>query len=86
MAKTICFEFKNQDFEAKSRNISLPYYISMKDDLMKTFTDMMNAAWPMDPTRMIKLTLQNMRMRTDSDSKKSVIHQTLDLKGFFTKG
>lgn len=86
MAKTLCLEFKSQEFEAKSRNISLPYYISHKDDLMKAFGDMLNAAWPLEPTRMLKVTLQNLRLRTMQDSKTAVMHQTLDLKEFFTKG
>lgn len=86
MAKTLCLEFKSQEFEAKSRNISLPYYISHKDDLMKAFGDMLTAAWPLEPTRMLKLTLQNMRLRTDRDPKTSVMNQTLDLKDYFTKG
>jgi hypothetical protein len=73
MAKTICFEFKNQDFEAKARNLSLPYYISHKDDLMKAFVDMLNQAWPIEPTRMMKLTLQNMRLRTERDPKGSLM-------------
>ena len=52
---------------------SLNQFIFHEDDFKKAYNHMLEAVWPVEPSRMIRLTLNNMRLRTAQDSTEPIL-------------
>lgn len=61
-------EFRSHEFDAKQKCASLPKHIGHAEDFLNVATNVLNLFWPLEPTRMIRITLNGLRLRTDKDS------------------
>ena len=61
-------EFRSHSFEGKQKCASLKTHIWHKEDYFKVASEVLDKFWPLEPTRMIRITLQGLRIRTDRDS------------------
>lgn len=66
-------EFRSHEFDGKQKVTSLKQHIYHKDDLISIATDVLDFFWPLEPTRMIRITIHSLRLRTDKDSELPVL-------------
>ena len=57
---------------------SLNQFIFHEDDFKKAYIHMLEAVWPVEPTRMIRLTLNNMKLRTAQDTTEPILGDDSD--------
>lgn len=57
MGRQMMVEFKSQDFDGKQKCASLEKHICSKEDFYFVAQNVLNCFWPLEPTRMIRLTL-----------------------------
>lgn len=66
-------EFNSHEFDTKQKCVSLAQYIKHKDDFMLAFGSILNTLWPIEPTRMIRLTINNLRLKNELDKEGPVL-------------
>ncbi len=78
VAKTLTFDIKTHDFKTTQKATTMPTYVGSAQELYKCFVGMLDTLWPVEPTRMIRLNLSQLRKRTKADG----VNQSMD---FFLK-
>jgi hypothetical protein len=78
VAKTLTFDIKTHDFKTTQKATTMPTYVGSALELYKCFVGMLDTLWPVEPTRMIRLNLSQLRKRTKADG----VNQSMD---FFLK-
>jgi hypothetical protein len=78
VAKTLTFDIKTHDFKTTQKATTTPTYIGSAQEFYQFFVGMLDSLWPVEPTRMIRLNLSQLRKRTKADG----VNQSMD---FFLK-
>jgi hypothetical protein len=60
-------EFKSHEFKAQLKCLTLPHYVFKAEDFRKCFLQMLDLIWPVEPSRMVRLSLINMKRRSKNE-------------------
>lgn len=61
-------EFKSADFDGKQKCASLQKHICHEADFLWVSKNVLEAFWPLEPTRMIRLTLNHLKLRNEKEA------------------